>query len=184
MDEEQVENLSRKELMDIIFDKNTREDEQMTEKELKHLNKRELIEIIYELKVNEEKLQKELESAKAALEDRNIRMENAGSIAEASLAINGVFEKAQAAADEYLAAIKVAQSDSEKKIEQAQLKADRIMQQVELESDLRLKKTDEMCSAKIAEANQSIDLKWEEFQKNVEQILSAHAELTGLLGRK
>ena len=35
----------------------------------------------------------------SALSDRTVKLENAGSIAEAALALNGVFEAAQAAAE-------------------------------------------------------------------------------------
>ncbi len=47
-------------------------------------------------------LRKELEETKAKLEDREIRMEKAGNIAEASLLLTKVFEEAQKAADLYV----------------------------------------------------------------------------------
>ena len=45
-------------------------------------------------------------TAEAKLEDRRMKIENSGSIAEAVLALNGFFEAAQAAADEYLKTVK------------------------------------------------------------------------------
>lgn len=52
----------------------------------------------------------ELEQQNAALQkqldDRTLRLEHAGSIAEASLALHQVFEAAQAAADAYLESVK------------------------------------------------------------------------------
>ena len=65
----------------------------MAERELRHMSRTELIEIIYA----------ELEQQ---LADRTLRLEKAGSIAEAALALNHVFEDAQAAADAYLSSVK------------------------------------------------------------------------------
>lgn len=78
----------------------------MTEKELKKLTRAELLEIlIYQTKQITE-LEQRLEEAEEALEDRRIRIQNAGSIAEASLELSGIFEAAQRAADQYLENVK------------------------------------------------------------------------------
>lgn len=78
----------------------------MTDKELASLKRNELLELllIQTRKVNE--LEKEIEELKAQLENRQIRIEKAGSIAEAALSLNKVFEAAQEAADQYLENIK------------------------------------------------------------------------------
>lgn len=54
------------------------------------------------LSVKNAELQQQIDELLQKLEDRKIILENAGSIAEASLRLNQVFEIAQAAADEYL----------------------------------------------------------------------------------
>lgn len=74
----------------------------MTDKEFKRLSKGELIEIIYQMKVTETQLRAALDEANAKLEDRRLKLENAGSIAEAVVRLNGIFETAQKTADEYL----------------------------------------------------------------------------------
>ncbi len=76
-------------------------------KELKRMSRRELVEIIYEMKKNEQRLQAQLETAKEALAKRELYVNQAGSIAEAALALNQVFEAAQAAADDYLRNVKM-----------------------------------------------------------------------------
>lgn len=78
----------------------------MTDKELKRLSRSELLELLVKLSEENEKLGKENEQLRKRLESRQISLQNAGSIAEASLRINGVFEAAQAAADAYLASVK------------------------------------------------------------------------------
>lgn len=83
----------------------------MTERELKKLSRVELLEMLLALSKENEGLTREVETLRAAQEDRRIFLENAGSIAEAALAINGVFQAAQAAADLYLESVK-AQNDA------------------------------------------------------------------------
>ena len=74
----------------------------LTDKELQKLSRIDLLELLLEKSKETEKLQEELEQVKAKLAEREIKIEKAGSIAEAALALNGVFEVAQAAADQYL----------------------------------------------------------------------------------
>ena len=74
----------------------------LTENELRKLSRIDLLELLLEKSRENEKLQEELDQVKAQLAERNIKIEKAGSIAEAALALNGVFEAAQAAADQYL----------------------------------------------------------------------------------
>lgn len=78
----------------------------MTDKELRRLSRQELMDIIYQLKKNEQKLQARLERAEQKLQEREIYISKAGSIAEAALALNGVFEAAQQAANDYLRSVK------------------------------------------------------------------------------
>ena len=74
----------------------------MTDKELKRLSRSELLEMLIAQASENEKLKQELADARAALQDRTIAIDQAGSIAEASLQLSGVFEAAQAAAEQYL----------------------------------------------------------------------------------
>ena len=78
----------------------------MTDKELKRLSRGELLEMLIAQASENEMLKQELEDAQAALQDRSIAIDNAGSIAEASLQLSGVFEAAQNAAEQYLANIR------------------------------------------------------------------------------
>ena len=78
----------------------------MQEKDLHKLGKTDLLTIIYKQEKQIQQLTKEVEELKQQLEDRTIQMKEAGSIAEASLKINKIFEAAQQAADEYLRSIK------------------------------------------------------------------------------
>ena len=74
----------------------------MTDKELRRLSRAELLELLLEANRENERLRSQLQKAKDLLDARAIEIENAGSIAEAALALNGVFQAAQQAADQYL----------------------------------------------------------------------------------
>jgi hypothetical protein len=66
------------------------------------MSRTELLELLLEQSEQIEKLEKELKIAKILLKKRQIAIEQSGNIAEAALKLNGVFEAAQKAADEYL----------------------------------------------------------------------------------
>ena len=101
----------------------------MTEKELRKLNRYQLLELLVMQTERAEKLQKQLEHAEAQFNDQDIRLTAMGSIAEAALHLNGVFEAAQAAADSYLAS---ARAQAEEILESARKKADQILSDAEL----------------------------------------------------
>ena len=78
----------------------------MAERELKKMNRSELIEIIYALQREEHELRDRIKQLEEKLTERNIILEKSGSIAEASLRLNKIFEDAQAAADQYVESVK------------------------------------------------------------------------------
>lgn len=74
----------------------------MTDKEVRRLKRSELLEILVEQKKEIERLEKSLEEAEQKLHSREIMLQQAGSIAQAALQLNHIFEDAQKAADQYL----------------------------------------------------------------------------------
>lgn len=74
--------------------------------ELKDLSRAELLELLAAEAEENERLRAELEEARAQLKERRILIAESGSIAEAALALNGVFQAAQDAADQYLANVR------------------------------------------------------------------------------
>ena len=78
----------------------------MTDKQLKKLKRPALLEILVAQNKENDALREEIASLKQQLEDRNMQIERAGSIAEAALSINEVFAKAQEAAELYLENVK------------------------------------------------------------------------------
>ena len=101
----------------------------MTDKEFKRLKRADLIEIIYQMQQNEENYKSTINQMRKYLEDKNIAIENAGSIAEAALSLNKVFQSAQAAADLYLAQIQQMHIQAETELESARAEAQRILEE-------------------------------------------------------
>lgn len=73
----------------------------MTDKELRRLSRADLLEMMLSLSKENEVLRKKVEQLQKERDDRTIAIENAGSLAEAALKLNGVFEAAQAACEQY-----------------------------------------------------------------------------------
>lgn len=74
----------------------------MTDKDLRRLSRAELLEMLLEQSKVVKRLEIENQNLLEQLEDRQIKIDRAGSIAEAALQLNKVFETAQRAADQYL----------------------------------------------------------------------------------
>lgn len=78
----------------------------MERKQLRRMRKFELLELLLEQEREIQSLQAENASLKEQLNIQLIKIEKAGSIAEAALSLSGVFEAAQQAADLYIKLLK------------------------------------------------------------------------------
>ena len=78
----------------------------LEEKNLKKMSRKELLELLVFISKKNDELQKELNETKELLNNKQIMINEAGSIAEAALKLNNIFETAQKAADQYLENIK------------------------------------------------------------------------------
>ena len=110
----------------------------MLSKDLKRLSRRELVDVIYQLKKNEEQLLEEVEVLKQQLEDKRIGLSVAGSIAEASIGITNIFSTAQMTADLYLSEISRLKSETEKSCAKKTLETEERVQKIILESEKQI----------------------------------------------
>lgn len=74
----------------------------MTDRELRKLSRKELMLMLLQQSKEMQVLRTKLAATEAELRDKQLKIEKAGSIAEASMQLNGVFEAAQAACQQYL----------------------------------------------------------------------------------
>ena len=103
----------------------------MTDKELRKLTRTELLELLLAQSREMDRLNNELEHARQQLSKREIALTQSGSIAEAALQLNGIFEAAQAAADQYLENIRIPMEDTQAQcrqmLEQTQQQCDDLL---------------------------------------------------------
>lgn len=122
----------------------------MTDKELKRLSRLELLEMLVSQIEENKDLQKKLDEANEKLRNQDIIKEKAGSIAEAALQLNEVFNAADKAASQYLENIRRINENQEaaceKIIADAQNRAEEIIQQAEETARVREQQADEYCS--------------------------------------
>ena len=83
----------------------------LEEKNIKKMSRKELLELLVFMSKKNDELQKELGETKELLNSKQITINEAGSIAEAALKLNKVFEVAQKAADQYLENIRKMQKN-------------------------------------------------------------------------
>lgn len=115
----------------------------MNENELRKLKRVDLLELLISQGRENEELRHKLAEAEQKLADRQIKTDEAGSIAEAALKLNGVFEAAQAAADQYLENIKrLGGAENENTdVEKISTAADEETDGTEAESNIESKET-------------------------------------------
>lgn len=150
----------------------------MTDKEVRRLKRKSLIEILFSQAEENERLIDENAELRRKLRDKEIRMENAGTIAEAAFAMNEVFESAQAAAQQYLDNVKVMTDHQENviKVQCAQLEED-----TRIRCEQRERETEDRCNALLRNAEREAEAKWQELSVRLEEFYQAHAGLKELL---
>lgn len=89
----------------------------MSQNMLKKMNRAQLLELLLSQIKETERLNKLLKAKEAELADRNLRVEKAGDLATAVLAVNGVIEAAEKAAQQYLDNIRLMEEQTRIKCE-------------------------------------------------------------------
>ena len=127
----------------------------MTERELRRLSRSDLLELLLTQRRENEQLRCLLDQAEARLADRTIQIDQAGSLAEASLQLGGVFNAAQDSCQYYL--------DNIRQLSERQTV---ICQQMEAE-------TKERCDRMVAEAEYKAQQCWENCSVKIRQLMDS-----------
>ena len=113
--------------------------EYMTDKELRRLRRDDLLQILINQQKQIDALNEQLQQSKEALANREIAIQEAGSLAEAALKMNGVFESAQNAAEEYVRQMHkradTLVAEAEKRSSEAQINADNLLRNARSEAE-------------------------------------------------
>ena len=173
----------------------------MADRELRQMHRAELIEIIYALKQGEDQLKAQNAALTAQLQDRQLRLEKAGSIAQAALELNNVFAAAQAAADDYLHSVQASLADTDaaaNTLSQARSEARRILEQAQSDADIlkvqtqqecdaltaaaeqKRTQTEADCKAMVEQAEQEVQQRWQAFDRKVNDLLDQYRSTDSL----
>ena len=131
----------------------------MTERELRRLSRTDLLELLLAQRKENEQLRCLLDQTQAQLADRTIKINNAGSIAEASLQLSGIFEAAQDSCQYYLDNIRLLSE-----------RQSAVCRQMEAE-------TKEKCDRMVEEAERKTQLCWENCSAKIRQLVDSYAGL-------
>lgn len=131
----------------------------MTEKELRKLSRSDLLELLIHQSKQVQLLQDKLTQAEAALQNRELIINQAGSIADAALQLNGVFEAAQAACQQYIDNIKQL-SERQASLcaqleEESRQRAEQILAQAKKNASLMEDETKKRCAEMISKVNRN-----------------------------
>lgn len=157
----------------------------MTEKEIRKLSRAKLLEMLIAQSTELETYKEKLSAAEAALNKREIIMDQAGSIAEASLALNSVFETAQSACREYTENIRLLSERQERACEQieaeSRAKAEKMIADAEQRRE-HLEHEAQIRSAEmIRKAKDESEMYWERLSSKLEAFYDSHTDLQEML---
>lgn len=133
----------------------------MTDKELKKLGRSDLLEILVGQSQEIDSLKEELSNLRAEIEKREITIKSAGSIAEASLKINGVFEAAQRAAQQYVDNVRRLDSEHGTFVEAQRRRIEATIGEASARADEIIKSAQKEADRLIAEARDSAGIEAE-----------------------
>ena len=190
MTEQELRSLNRKELLEIMIEqgKEMETSKAKYEEDLAFLKSEHEKDMDY-LRTEYEKeiatLKKDLECARAALQSKKIAIDEAGSIAVAALQLNGVFEAAQAASQQYIENIRslsdrqasiCAKRDAESRAEQ-----ERRLQETTAKCEQMEYLSKKKCEEMEAEAKRKSEAYWAEVSHRLQSFYESHQELKKLL---
>lgn len=146
----------------------------MTAKELRRLSKTDLITLLRDQEAELQQLKTDNAALLEQLEDRTLRIDKCGSIADAALALSGVFEATQSAANQYLASVQTAQAA-------AQERAQSIEEEAQRRADALLRQAETACREKYSEATRQADAYWGALAEQLESFYRTHVGLREML---
>ena len=120
----------------------------MNEKDLKKLNRKQLLEIMIEQAKEIDRLNNELTICKQQLENKEIIVKEAGSIAHASLALNNVFDACQNACDQYLLSIQAMEKQKKELLETYKISLKDKVEKLLKETEAKCKEKEQQCELK------------------------------------
>ena len=129
----------------------------MTERELRRLSRTDILELLLVQRRENEQLRCLLDQAQAQLADRTIQINKAGSIAEASLQLSGIFTAAQDSCQSYVDNIKLLSERQNAVCQQMEQETREKCDRMIAEAELKTQQCWDNCSAKIRQLVESFE---------------------------
>ena len=142
----------------------------MTERELRRLSRTDLLELLLAQRRENEQLRCILDETQSQLADRTIKIDKAGSIAEASLQLSGIFTAAQDSCQYYLENVKLLSERQAKVCQQMEEETKQKCERMVAEAELKSQQCWENCSVKIRELVESFE--------GLQQAMDVYAAIT------
>ena len=165
----------------------------MASKDLKHMGREELLQLMIQLTTENDELKKQLQQKEQEILQLKeypayaepVAVQEPGSIAEAALKVNHVFENAQKAADQYLNTIVRMQREQalrcQKLLAEAQAEADRRIAEAQNRARAIEAETARQCQELRQIAEQAAMHNWNDLSIRLDQLCESNSELRNIL---
>ena len=149
----------------------------MTDRELRKLRRVDLLELLAQVSREKEALQDQVAALQAQLAERQLNMDQAGTFAEASLRLSGVFADIDAAGAQYLYNI---QQLSQKRT----AACERLEAESRAQADAILAEAQTKADAILAQAQSQADAYWADVSVRLQRFYDEHPGLRSALEQK
>lgn len=157
----------------------------MTETNLKKLSRGDLLEMLVAQGEELEFLKQKLADTEDKLQQKELAINEAGSIADASLKLNGVFEAAQASCEQYIDNIKLLserqQQVCEELEQESRAKAETLLAETTEKCETMENEMKTRCEEMLAKAKAESQAYWDEVSQRLEAFYNEHHGLRELL---
>ena len=157
----------------------------MSEQELKKLSRADLLALLLEQTRENEQLRTRLAQVQRELADRRIAIEQTGSIAEAALRLNGVFEAAEAACAQYTENLRILSEAQESRCALLDRECRERCAALEKETQERCARLDEETAAKceklLRDAQEQSQTYWDAVSQRIQAFSDSYVGLRQLL---
>ena len=130
----------------------------MTDRQLRKASRLDLLRMLLEEKKNSEALRDQIQNMQMQLDDRQIHMDQAGSLADAALKLSGIFDAAESACQYY--------TENIRKLSGRQEEICRKMEQ----------ETREKCDRMLEQARQMSRVYWDEYKEKCSRSMKSMEE--------
>ena len=142
----------------------------MTDRELRRLSRTDLLELLLAQRRENEQLRCILDQTQAQLADRTIHIDKAGSIAEASLQLSGIFNAAQDSCQYYMDNIRLLSERQTQVCQQMEQETKEKCDRMVAEAEMKAQQCWENCSVKIRQLVDSFE--------GLQQVMDAYASVS------